>query len=296
MTFIIVSFFGVLQFVKSGAPLLELYTKFHNIHTGRSSAPFINPYDFAFFSSFYLYYYFVRGLFYKPIYFVGALAAIVLIAISQSRSIFIGTFVGLFLIMPCVLLISESHFLNRFRVKKGILVFFLSLFLLVISTVIMFPLLEEKVPYAVNGMKNLMEGKRINSLSVRREQFEVALSYVEQNSLVFFTGNGPAKTVLEFVESIYTYFFFRYGIIGLIFFFFIVLFLGIYNTFTKIKMYPEDHIYKAVLIWLLVIPIVSATNNFTEQVRLSFFYYLILALVMSRKKVNTKIVNQNRCI
>jgi len=122
-----------------------------------------------------------------------------------------------------------------------------------------------------------------SSMSIRQEQFQTALNLAKDNPLVFLFGNGPAKSSMEYVESMYTYFFFRYGVIGFILYFLFPLCLGITLLFNILKTIGKNNknypFFLALLLWFLCIPICSIGNNLTEQVRVSFLYYGTLGII-----------------
>jgi len=105
-----------------------------------------------------------------------------------------------------------------------------------------------------------------------------------QNPIILFFGNGPAKSEMQFLESVYVFFFYRYGFIGLLLLYFFPLFTAVLLAFDRLKnltvysmAYP---FYLSVFLWFLVGPLMMIGNNFTEQVRLSFMYYSIIGVMI----------------
>jgi hypothetical protein len=154
---------------------------------------------------------------------------------------------------------------------------------LTLSLISLLPYLIDSFPYLTGQFIIVLDGGGIgNSANVRLSQFLFALDKAERNFIILVFGNGPAKDEMEFVESLYTYLFYRYGVLGLILNL-AVLGLSMFHCFKIVlKVGPRSKLYElylSILLWLLTIPIMSIGNNFTDQARISFFYYMILGLV-----------------
>ncbi len=67
-------------------------------------------------------------------------------------------------------------------------------------------------------MRLVESGEVGNSAGARVEQFLFALDKA-QNPLIMFFGNGPSKLEMEYVELMYTYQFYRYGLVGVLLYF-----------------------------------------------------------------------------
>src|SRR5690606_40364182 len=65
-------------------------------------------------------------------------------------------------------------------------------------------------PYMVEALEKILAGREINSLNIREQQMTFTVQQAQQ-PMIFLFGNGPSKDVMELVESIYTYYLFRYG-------------------------------------------------------------------------------------
>jgi hypothetical protein len=280
MVFIFVLLLGLNQFFRLYDPLTEFYTKPLNISTGRVSAPFKNPYDYAFFITFFAYYFLMRSLFdrflYLPLFFV----ALFMIILTQSRSVVAGFLVSFFVLMP--LAISYFGFtLKTFRLNKKLIWFYCAFLIIFLLLVVAIPYLTQNFQYLTGQFTRLLETGEIGgSANHRLEQFKYVLDRNSENPLTIFFGNGPAKNEMEYVESIYTYLFFRYGLLGVVLYFFI-LFMSIIHCFKLVKALSSKSKYYAlflsIFLWLITIPLLSIGNNFTEQTRISFFYYMIVA-------------------
>lgn len=84
------------------------------------------------------------------------------------------------------------------------------------------------------------------------------------------------------LESSYSYFLFRYGLLG-----FIVIFVSplVISIYLLLKLIGRTHLQHKELIytnlvWLFSLFIASFGSNVTEQYRLSFFYYFIVGFTI----------------
>lgn len=285
IVFLCVVALGLNHFFRVFDGVSELYTKFHNIKTSRVSTPFVNPYDYAFFMTFFVYYFFIKFLYSSFYYILFFLVSLTMLLLPQSRSVVAGFLIGFFVLMPAFLIYSGAN-ISRMKVnKKLIYFFFVMLFSIVAIVVFLIPYLLENFSYLTGQFVRLIEkGEVGNSAGTRLGQFMFAFDKAVANPLIFLFGNGPAKNEMEYVESIYNYLFYRYGLSGLLLYFF-VLWLSILQCFKivkKIQYYNVNYsLFLAILLWFITIPLLSIGNNFTEQVRLSFFYYMILGFVAS---------------
>lgn len=282
VVFIIVVVLGLNHYFRVFDFITVLYTKEKNIQSLRVSTPFVNPYDYAFFMTFFVYYFFIKSFFYNIKCFTLFLISIVMLVLPQSRSVMVGFLIGFFCIMPFLLSFTEFK-IKGLIIKKRLLYFYLVFFVMLVLLAIAVPYLIENFRYLTGQFIRLIESGDIgNSAGLRVQQFIFALDKGIDNPLILFFGNGPAKDEMEFVESIYNYLFYRYGLISILCYFF-VLCLAVLQTWKIVRnLRPNSNgycLFYTILLWLLTIPLFSIGNNFTEQVRLSFFYYTILGLV-----------------
>ncbi|MBE0472223.1 MAG: hypothetical protein IBX55_22285 [Methyloprofundus sp.] len=273
---------GLNQYLGLYEILSQLYTKQHNINSKRVSAPFVNPYDFAFMMSFFILYFFLKIIYTSWSFILHFAVALIMFILPQSRSV-AGTFlVGFFVVLPLVLLLLEFN-VKRLVVSKRLLLF---CFLILFISIVFFasiPYLLENFRYLTGQFVRLLEGEGIGrSGNIRLEQFLFALDKAS-NPLIMLFGNGPAKSELEYVESIYNYQFYRYGLLGFLLYFVALIGFGAYFAWKVLKrINRHDATYPfflALLVWFLIIPLMSVGNNFTEQIRLSFFFYSMLGLL-----------------
>lgn len=281
--FFVLVLIGLNQYFGFYDYISQLYTKEHNVNSRRVSAPFVNPYDYAFMMSFFILYFFLKMIYAGRIFILPLLIALVTFILPQSRSV-AGTFlVGFFVVLPTVLLLLEFDF-KRLVVSKKLYLFSFLLLVALVVFVASIPYLLENFRYLTGQFVRLLEGEGIGrSANIRLEQFLFALEKAASNPLIMLFGNGPAKSELEYVESIYNYQFYRYGLVGFLLYFVALIGLGVYFAWRILNNIRRHHIsypfFLALLVWFLIIPLMSVGNNFTEQIRLSFFFYSMLGLL-----------------
>lgn len=280
--FVVVILIGLNQYLRIFDLISELYTKAHNISTKRVSAPFVNPYDYAFFMSFYVLYFLFKVLFDSPRYLVLLFVAIVFVLLPQSRAVVGGIMLTFIVVLPSLLCVLGVNLL-KLTVDKSILYLgaILLFFLLLIGFFL--PYLIEGFPYLTGQFVRFFESGEIGkSGQIRLDQFYFALGKASDSIALLLFGNGPAKDEMEYVESIYNYYFYRYGIVGITIYF-LSLALSIFLCFKILKNITlHSHftpLFLAIFVWLVSIPILSVGNNFTEQIRTSFFFYSVLGLI-----------------
>ena len=284
LVFIVVVLLSLNQIFRIFDFVSELYTRFGNIHTGRVTAPFGNPYDAAFFLSFFVFYYWVKAIFRHPMFIFQFVLALGLLFLTQSRSVVFTAMFFFVLIMPLLLGIV-GFCLKRLTINKNVINLYIALFFSLAFVASLSAVLIENLPFLTGQLLVFLETGQVGSSGEARwEQFEFALDKAANNILILVFGNGPAKGVLVHVESIYTYWFFRYGLIGLFGYLF-SLFISIVLVFRVIGSIgiknPSSCLFLAILCWLCAIPLMSIGNNFTEQVKLSFFYDSLLGFVFA---------------
>lgn len=262
-------------------PISALYTKATNISSRRLSTPFQNPYDFGYFVALLIFFYIGKLLFVGNRYFWTVTLLFLLVLATQSRSI-----AGALLIVTVLLVPLLVYFLYRERlfslylptvtVKIALLVV-----MMIVLLVVGYTYIATNFPYMVEALEKILAGREINSLNIREQQMTFTLQQAQQ-PLIFLFGNGPSKDVMELVESIYTYYLFRYGATGLVLYFILPLSVAIsmtYLTLRKNIKAPSSLCFLipfALLFWFLMTPIATLGNNLPEQARLSFFYYFAL--------------------
>jgi hypothetical protein len=285
VVFIGIVIIGLIQFFRIDDSFSELYTSYYNIKGFRVAAPFTNPYDFAFVMTFFIYYFFIATLYKSWKYLLFFFIAVTMFVLPQSRAVAVGFLVGFFVITPIVLTIIGIN------VKKGILkkpyFYYLIIFsLVIISFLASIPYLLDNFEYLTGQFVRLLESGEVgNSAGARIEQFMFALEKAK-NPLILLFGNGPSKLEMEYVESMYTYQFYRYGLVGVILYFVYPIILTVFLSWKLLKMVDKKSyayvLFLTMILWLLTHPFMFIGNNFTEQVRTSFLYYSLLGIVAAQ--------------
>lgn len=280
VTLIIITVFSVIHLFSSGT-ILSIYTKDHNINTNRLSAPFVNPYDFAFFLSFLACYFISLGVSRGKKYIIPFLLCLLLISLTQSRSVFFP-FVGL--IFPCLIFavtLANYKKLMLFKVERHLLSL---LFLLICLAVIVFFYVSvnfEQYAYLISGLLHILESGSLGSADTRIEQFQLALLLIQDSPVTILFGLGPAKSIMEHLESMYSFYLFRYGLFGFLFGFLIPYICAVFMLVRRIvgngTGSDDFPLNASILMFLVMVPFFSIGNNFSEQIRLSFFYIAVIA-------------------
>lgn len=276
---------GLLQFFRIDDTFSELYTKLHNIKSFRVAAPFTNPYDFAFVMSFFIYYFFIATLYKSWKYVFLFLIAVIMFVLPQSRSVAVGFLIGFFVVTPFILMLLGIKIKKR-KLTKPYFYYMVVFAVIVFSFLASIPYLLENFGYLTGQFVRLFESGEVgNSASIRVEQFLFALNKAE-NLLILLFGNGPSKLEMEYVESMYTYQFYRYGLVGVVLYFVYPIVLTVFLSWRLLKMVDKKSyayvLFLTMVLWLLTHPFMFIGNNFTEQVRTSFLYYSLLGIVASQ--------------
>ena len=285
--FIILATMGYFQFFNFNFTFYNLYTKEENLLSGRIAAPFPNPYDYGFvmifMSLYFMCLYLNTG---KKIYLIFVTFSAILIAFTQSRSMLFSFVLTNIVILPVFAsFVFGSLFRGKFsQIDLRIVLVPLIILFLGLMFILTF---QDNFLYLVRGIAKIMANPMYNGVTSNRiDQLAYILSEISNNSLLMLFGNGPAKGEMDDVESIYSYFLFRYGLIGLLVGF---LFPALYSSYCSqmvAKTYArgsyEYILFRSLQLWFLVVPLISLGNNHTEQIRVSFLYTLLLGLVAAR--------------
>jgi hypothetical protein len=296
--FIIFCCFAFVQFVSTLDTFSLLYTKAANVKSSRLSIPFINPYDFGFCISLFSYYYLVNFIKKSFLYIFPFLVSIILILLTQSKAVFVAFIFISFFLGPIFLGVIGR--LQRMVISTKDLRFLLLIIGFIVLFLLALDFLVDNFPYLLSSVLRILGGGEIGtSGTIRIEQFETAISFLDRNFILYIFGHGPAKNILPHVESIYTYMIFRFGIVGLLTYFTIIGLVFVRAVrFAQFAKNKDMFFYSFALafgMWVASVPIVSLGNNFTEQLRSSFLFYFLSGVIsahfFSQKKKNIK--NEN---
>jgi hypothetical protein len=288
VAFLICATMGLLQFFQVNFTFFNLYIKQENYYRLRIAAPFPNPYDYGFVIVFFALYFltfFVNTR--KKMYLVLFILSGILVALTQSRSMF-GAFVFANLFLFPVFAIFAFGSITRGRlINTDLLIFLIPFCVILIGTVALLSF-EDNLKYLFAGFRKIAANPLYNGVTSNRiDQMSAITSMVFNNPLTLLFGNGPAKGELNDVESIYSYYVFRYGIMGLLVGF---LLPALYASKCSKIMASTYHrkstqylFFKSLQLWFLVVPMISIANNHTEQIRVSALYILLIGLVAARR-------------
>jgi len=282
----IIVLIGMLQFFRVLPDLTMSYTKLSNHVTRRISAPFPNPYDYGFVMIFFSIYYFMQLIEIGKKYLLFFLLASLMVLLTQSRASFIGLLTTFLVFIPVYLLFYSIKF-NPLRIHRRylFLIFFLLLTITAGLTIVL--VFSDSFLYLIKGIEKIFENPIYNGVTTARwEQIAFIKTQLEDSFATVLLGNGPSKGVMDDVESIYSYFIYRYGLIGLLFGFLIpIFFTAMLSNSMAIKFRDNPQrigFLLAVTIWLIVVPIISIAGNHTEQIRVSFLHYSLIAFIVAQ--------------
>ncbi len=267
-----------------GVPRIgELYTKEANLQAGRVTAPFGNPYDYAFVLSFYVYLFVLRFATLKQSgSVVWAILALALITLSQSRTNVIVVMGGLAFLVPLALMADRAAALRRLSLPIEIRKYGIIAATIAAGAYIVVAYFGDDVRYLIGGIERLIVEGRQSSLDERLRQLDVIVDGASANVWIALFGNGVSKDVMPLVESSYAFFLFRYGVAGLVIVFFLPLAVTLWvlgRVLVEVEQ-RDKFIPMAIFVWFAALPIASIGNNFTEQPKISFLYYFLMGLAI----------------
>jgi len=282
LIFIVISVLGLFQLFNFDQ-FSSLYTGLNVVASNRLTVPFGNPYDCAFVLLFFIFYFFIRAVFQKSIFFfILSFLASYLFVKTGSKSVALSFLVIFFIVMPFIFLKLKN--VNKYK-------FFFLYLLLIGLFVINFDTFIKYNPSLTSQFIQLFESGSIgDSASVRLEQFMFAVEKSNNNFLTTLIGNGPSKLEMEHVESAYTYIYYRYGASGFLVYGFIYFYilLTLYKLIFKNSKASINHqvFYVSSLLWFLAIPASALGGMFIEQPKVSFFYYMVIGFILFKKHQN----------
>lgn len=272
---------------------LLLYIDNNIYHSNRLTAPFGNPYDYAFVMVFFCIFFYYKSIFSNIIYIVLFLISLFFLIETGSKANFWGFAIIFFTIVQIAI-----FYTNFSKIKK-----FLYFFLFLLIFIPLVPGLIINLADHNNIFHQFLQFYNYSNLgesgSVRIEQLSMILERVEKYPLTFIFGNGPAKGLelgfyesggifySEHLESLPAYIIFRYGLIGIIFFgslYLIIIKLLCVNNKNLSNLNNIKIINMSILTYFLFILPSSFGGMYMEQPRVSFFVYLLIAFSLLIKK------------
>lgn len=266
-------------------PVAVLYTKQFNIQSRRATLPFVNPYDLAFVTTLPSFFFAVRVVVHgrwRDAFLFGA--SLLLIAFTQSRSVFGGYVVGLVVLFPTVLVAGAVGQVARFQIPARVLRAGVVAIAAISFSVAAVFYVRESFDYLISGYERVLTGYALNSLNIRLAQLSQTVQLAGADWSVALFGNGPAKSLVRNLESTYVFYMFRYGVIGLL----LIKLLPIGVVLRELLITPRvlwtrgrfAPLLFALTIWYLTVPLMSLGNNFAEQVRVSFLFWGLMGVAV----------------
>lgn len=259
----------------------EMYTKEANVRAGRVTAPFGNPYDYAFVMSFYVYLFAFRFVKLRSSgSLLGIIVTLALVVLSQSRTNVIVIVISLAFVIPAVLVADRAGALRRLLIPVELRKYAIIAAIAATGGLLVVGLFGEEVRYLVGGIERLLHEGRQSSLDVRLRQLEVITDLASRSVWTALLGNGVSKDIMPLVESSYAFFLFRYGVLGFLIVFVLPLMVALWILGRMLLEVHREHKYiaMAVLVWFVTLPVASIGNSFTEQPKISFIFYFLMGL------------------
>ena len=279
LVFLIISFIGFLSLITPSIALL--YTSPKMVHVNRLSAPFINPYTFAFTLSFYVLYFFSgivlgwRSI--KERYASTGLFFIsfVLLLLTQSRSIVFSLLLILG-ITPLLLMIfirKKSRNLYGIKVGRVCALACLAMFIFYVSLEVM------DLRYTAQLFEQITNSGRVNSgsVEVRINQIFQVFTYFGDYPLTVFFGFGPAKDEFRLLESGYAYILYRHGFFGVIIYSCLFIFLA--RRASWVFLQNGKPLFLGSFLFILSLPLLLSSSMHIEHPKASMFFIMLIALI-----------------
>lgn len=203
--------------------------------------------------------------------------------LTQSRSMYLCSLLCIVISYCCPVLHETAK--QRITTISLLASFIILIFILVFQY---YDVLYKNLTYAFEGLSSIYEGNN-NSVSVRENQIHWALN----NNRFFLIGSGIGKGEIM-LESFYSLYFYRYGLIGLLLS--LVLFLiTAYKSYIIAKSHI-DCLYKiifySVAVFYLLVPFSITSSCHMDSPKLSILFYGIMGLIFRKYheiKVNKRI-------
>lgn len=279
--FLFPSLFRELEFFlykRSSVPILA----------NKAIGSFSTTYHFAFFLLLPLIYSFIGMVRYHNIkYLVFFILIFCTLLLTQSRSMYICSGVCLLICLFLPILHSTT--------KQSLLTF--SLFLLIFAggIYIFFSFkdyLSTSLAYAFEGFQTIIDGTN-NSVNVRESQLNWAIA---NNSLILL-GAGIGKDEIM-LESFYSLYYYRYGLIGLILSLSIMFYTAL-KSFKIAKSYNNDGysvFFYSLSVFYFVSPLAIMSSCHMDSPKISFLFYGIMGLIMNKWSTINKVNIKMKCL
>lgn len=242
---------------------------------GKAIGSFSQTYDFAYILILPIMYFFISLLRHFTLkYFLFFLALFFAFLLTQSRSMYISLVICLFLIY--CLPYFHRNIASSIKITGIVIVI---IFIIAYIYIVYQDNLRHMFPYAFYGFESIWEGES-NSVNTRREQIEWALA----NNHLVLIGGGISKD-LKMLESFYSLYYYRYGIIGVC----IYLIIPIITAYAAYQISKKEYnnkklssFYLSLCVFYLVTPIALSSSCHQDTPKISFLFYGLIGLVYNK--------------
>jgi hypothetical protein len=276
-----------------------LYKDQRPVLTNKAVFSFISPYTFATVSLFPIFFYFVKIMKQKNLFFLCDLSKFLIftlcLILTQSRTIFISFIITF--IMFFILVFYNKWFPNR---QKIITVIVIVVSIIVISIPFIVSFAENNLHYLYGGLNAIFS--QLNNITVERfiyssnsisNRFEQIVFAIEHQDKIPLIGVGIGKAILM-PESFYAMYYFRTGLIGICIHFGLILY-SIYWALYFSRIYATrglknksnfllTSIFFSIAIYFMSFFFDYLSSAVNDQTRSGFVFYVLVAILCFYKK------------
>lgn len=255
----------------------QLYQRERLARQTRISGTFISPYDYAYFLIFYFYLYLEEYFkLKKKKYLLLSVLVAFSIIFTQSRSQLITYVFSLF--------IYFLFKISRKDTRRSIVNFFLrGVTGVMILVFILIEKIKIKLSYLYYGLKNIYERGITGDPSSQIRYNQILLAIEEFK----FFGNSPNKISELLFENQYILYLYRYGALGIIYNIVLISYL-IKISYLLLKEKESDSFIVSYSIFCFSLPIAFLANNIVDQLRINYFFYFMLGVIIFRRNNRNK--------
>lgn len=195
--------------------------------------------------------------------------------LTQSRSMYICTAVCL---LVCIAL--PVHYRNIKMGTRTVLLIIVVVLSLLGIVLYYFDDISSNLSYAIQGFELMMSGEN-NSVNIRQSQVQWA---IDNNPYVLIgAGIGKGEIMLE---SFYSLYYYRYGIIGLA----LSLLFTLHTSYTSYQIARNVYcknkeisfLYYALFVFYLITPIATLSSCHMDSPKISFLFYGLMGMIYAK--------------
>ena len=282
--FFIMLGFGWMGVLQLSPTIASLYAGEAVAFRSRLSIPFTHPYNAGFVHSFFVFFFLFKFLITRKFRYIPYVAlATATLVVAQSSGAFLGFLIAAFIGIPIAVFLDNYEKFLKLRIEKYVLVLVFLTLMMIAAVMFVFEHFSGHhfISYLWRGLTNLASGDwNIKSITNRLEKLQWTLWLANDSGWIAFFGNGVSKSVLADLETTYTFFLFRYGLVGLVVIFLLPVLASMYLLArVLISFDPAWKYYPlALFAWMVNAFGVSVSNTATEQPRVSLLFYFCLGL------------------